>query len=198
MTRAAAFRSSSSARRRRAQYAEEGEPRARVCFQYMFNMAKNLKPGSAPPCGLRWDEVDVLLGLFPTDAMVQEYLPRTGAPPLAQLPHLTIVSILEIYQAMLETQLGEAYAAAGFTPLTHDDLLAVPQKCDVRDVHFALPGLTDHAVQVWFSLIATGLVDHPGQLVGPGKPPPPNPNKRKPPTPRSRPPRTRRRRPRVL
>ena len=137
-------------------------PRARVCFQYLFNL-KKLPRDSKPPCDLDWAEVDVVLHMFPNRALVDLYLPRAGNP--ASRPIL--VSVNEIYQTALERQLRDAYAAAGFDPPSHADLLARPRSCASPDVHYALPGFTDHAVRAWFALISTGLAGVPrGGLVG--------------------------------
>lgn len=137
-------------------------PKARVCFQYLFNL-KKLPRDAKPPCDLDWAEVDVVLHMFPNRALVDLYLPRAGNP--ASRPIL--VSVNEIYQAALERQLRDAYAAAGFDPPSHADLLARPRSCASPDVHYALPGFTDHAVRAWFALIATGLAGVPrGGLVG--------------------------------
>jgi hypothetical protein len=133
--------------------------RVRVCYRYTFNMKKNLKPGSKLPCGLEWDEVDVVLGLFNAPAITSMFLPRTGAPKdfAARFPRLTVISVTDIYEALLEMQLRDAHRACGKTPPEHSDLLAMPKECNVKDVHYALPGVTDHAVRVWFSLIASGV-----------------------------------------
>ncbi|KAH8097199.1 hypothetical protein JL720_81 [Aureococcus anophagefferens] len=137
-------------------------PRARVCFQYLFNL-KKLPRDAKPPCDLDWAEVDVVLHMFPNRALVDLDLPRAGNP--ASRPIL--VSVNEIDQAALERQLRDAYAAAGFDPPSHADLLARPRSCASPDVHYALPGFTDHAVRAWFALISTGLAGGPrGGLVG--------------------------------
>ena len=74
-------------------------PKARVCFQYLFNL-KKLPRDAKPPCDLDWAEVDVVLHMFPNRALVDLYLPRAGNP--ASRPIL--VSVNEIYQAALERQ----------------------------------------------------------------------------------------------
>ena len=68
-----------------------------------------------------------------------------------------IVNVNEIYEGTLGPQLRAAYAREGLDPPTRDDLRPSPKACDARDVHYALPGFTDHAVTAWFAMIATGL-----------------------------------------
>ena len=126
----------------------------RVCFQYMFNMKKNLKAGAKLPCDLDWQSLDLVLSIFPNHLMKDFYLPKLRAPPDISTIFL---SVMDVYQATLEPQLRQAYLAKGWTPPSHKDLLALPTHCSKPDVHYALPGFTDHAVTVWLSIIASGL-----------------------------------------
>ena len=145
----------------------ESDYTARVCFQYMFNMKKHLHAGAKLPCGFEWSDLDVVLSIFPNKLIHDTYLPKLNAPKGIST---TFLSVMDIYQSTLEPQLRTAYDILGYPPPTHKDLLAFPQACDKRDVHYALPGFTDHAVMIWFSIIATGLDPPPTEEKKPAGP----------------------------
>ena len=136
-----------------------GPTKVRVCFKYTFNAKKTVPYGSPPPCGWSWENVDVVLGLFSTEHILREILPRTGAPPdpAVTLPHLTIINVNGIYEGTLLRQLRDAYAAEGLTPPPRTEVQAFPQACNRPDVHFRMPGIPDAAIKAWLSLLATGL-----------------------------------------
>lgn len=78
---------------------------------------------------------------------------------MKNLKHVKVVGVNKIFEGLMTTQLAKAYKKNGFSPLIRDDFLAKYKQCGTTgaDVHYRLPGMTDFAVQAWFSLIATGL-----------------------------------------
>ena len=72
---------------------------------------------------------------------------------------MKIIGVNQIYEGLISRQLAAAYKKMGFAPITRDDYSAKFRKCGPSgaDVHYRLPGITDFAVQAWFSLISTGL-----------------------------------------
>jgi len=137
---------------------QEDDVKASVCFSYLFNLKKNIRQGSKLPCGYTWDELDVVISIFPNKLIKETYLPKLRAPPSIST---TFLSVLDVYQSTLEPQLRKAHADRGWPAQSHKDLLAFPQDCDKRDVHYALPGFTDHAVSVWMAMLASGLLPPP-------------------------------------
>ena len=107
---------------------------------------------------MKWSEIDVILTL-PNHAEIKLWMTNSGADAAGALNHVKIISINKIFEGLMTNQLAAAYRASGFNPLARDDFLAKFKKCGPTgaDVHYRLPGMTDFAVQAWFSLIATGL-----------------------------------------
>lgn len=131
-------------------------PTVRVCYTYTFNLSKNIKVGSKLPCGWLWTDVDVVLALHSIRELVPYYLQRTGAV-MNNLNHLKVVDIGPLYQGLLMSQLNTAYSSRGMNPLKLHHIQAKPKDCDHPDMHYRLPGITDHAIVLWTSLISTGL-----------------------------------------
>lgn len=138
------------------EYEESGYPRVRVCYQYMFNMKKNLRQNAPVACDLDWADVDVVLHLFPNDHFKDEYLKKTNAPKDVRA---VFVSVIGIYEGTLKSQLRAAYARDGYDPPDRKDMQPRPRSCDQTDIHYEMPGFTDHAADAWYALIATGLAN---------------------------------------
>ena len=133
-------------------------PLVRLCYQYTFNMQKNIKPGNKLPCDLEWGDVDVIFALHKRREIEEFYLPRSNAN-IDQLKHLRIVSVLRIYQGLLSLQARAAYDQHGFKQLELQHYNAKPRDCARPDVHYRMPGVTDHAIRIWLAFLATGMDD---------------------------------------
>jgi len=96
-------------------------------------MAKNVRPGSSLPCDLAWEEVDVVLHVFPGEQFRELFLKRTGAPPNLST---ILVSTLNIWEGHIHAQLQDAYRREGLAAPERTDMQARPNACDRRDVHF--------------------------------------------------------------
>ena len=129
-----------------------------VCYTYIFNVGKNFPPGSKLPCDLSWNDIDIGISIMPK-VEVFDYVKNTGGD-VDKLSHLRIVMVQTIYEGMIEDQLNIAYKKHGFGFLERADYRAKFEKCgkDDSDIHYRLPGVTDYAVKLWFSFIATGLL----------------------------------------
>jgi hypothetical protein len=76
---------------------------------------------------------------------------------------LKIVFIDNIYQGLLHNQLVEAVKTNGFDYKVHvDDYNAKFANCSMgsSDIHYRLPGIPDLAINMWLSLLSSGLVDN--------------------------------------
>jgi hypothetical protein len=106
---------------------------------------------------LKWSNIDILLTIPPHDE-IKLWITNTGGS-MESLGHVKVVGVNEIFEGLMTKQMAVSYKAKGFNPIARDDFLAKYNKCGPTgaDVHYRLPGMTDFAVQAWFSLIATGL-----------------------------------------
>lgn len=134
----------------------DGNITVRVCYTYTFNMEQNIQPNSDLPCDFTWRDIDVVFALHHSEELIRFYLPRTNAP-VEQLRHTHIITVDKLYQGLLTRQLNAAYTRLGYKERGLQQLQAHPQDCEHPDIHYRLPGITDHTIQTWLSLMANGL-----------------------------------------
>ena len=138
------------------------EAEMQICYQYTFDVMNTVKDGSPLPCGLRWKDIDVILSMPGPGEIFDYFIPRTrGVGHLKR--KLKIVFIDNIYQGLLHNQLVEAVKTNGFDYKVHvDDYNAKFANCSMgsSDIHYRLPGIPDLAINMWLSLLSSGLVDN--------------------------------------
>ena len=141
-------------------YRMESLPTVDICYEYTYNIAKNIPPGHDLPCGLTWEEIDIVLSLDGVDDIFDHYIPNTGGD-IMQLAKLKIIFVDRIFRQ--EATLIKAYSENQlYLPLhgnTSPEFRAKYKKCskDVGDIHYRMPGIPDQAMISWLSLIATGM-----------------------------------------
>ena len=141
-------------------YNIESLPTVNICYEYTYNIVKNVPPGHDLPCGLKWDEIDIVLSLDGVSDIFDHYIPNTGGN-IMQLEQLKIVFIDRIYRQ--EAMLIKAYSESRlYLPLhenTSPEFRAKYKECTekVGDIHYRMPGIPDQAMISWLSMIATGM-----------------------------------------
>ena len=152
---------------------DENGNKITFCFQYTFNVERNVKKGSPLPCNIHsWNDVDVVLSLFTGKDMAM-YVERTGWSNLVLenrnrdqqgLPQHTVkfYNVNYIYENVLVQQLKAAYTQANLKMFEREDFLAKYAQCGQgaaakADIHYRAPGLPDYAAKMWLAFLATGL-----------------------------------------
>ena len=130
-------------------------PKVRACYTYTFNLPKNFKQGGKLPCGLEWEDVDIVFALH-SRVEFFDYLFRRSNANENLLKHLKIVSIGEIYEALVVTSIQAEQKEKNMKVYGSDDMQAKPQHCKNVDSHYSMPGIPDYAIDVWLSIMATG------------------------------------------
>lgn len=124
---------------------------------------KNFKQGDGLPCGLQWEDVDVVFALH-TRAEFFDYLFRRSTGNEILLKQLKIVTIGEIYEGLILAKIRAEQNERNLKVYSVDDMQAKPQDCKRVDTHYSMPGIPDYAIDVWMSIMATGglqEVPHP-------------------------------------
>jgi hypothetical protein len=136
--------------------ADPSLPIVRICYTYTFNLQKFVKKGQPLPCNWKWADIDVLLSIHDFKELDSVYMPRTGAV-YSDLSTLKIVHVNPIYNGYIEGLLARAYEEKKFHALTHSHVISYPKNCGPGDIHYRLPGVTDFATDIWYSLISSGM-----------------------------------------
>jgi len=161
----------------------DSEDDVNICYKYTFNLASTVQRGQHFGCnrkasfgaGFDLRSTDVIFALHSVHELREYYFPRItpyeGAGVgvnLSDYPNLSVVSVLNIYEALVLRLLREAQQRNGVP--TWSDVQrdyhnfemtkARPQACMPKppDVHYRLPGLTDMAVEGWMALFVSDLV----------------------------------------
>lgn len=136
-------------------------PQVIFCYQYTFNVVKNVPRGHPLPCGLKWDEIDIVLSIEDSNTIFNTYMPHTGGD-VNKLSKLKIIFINKIYSH--EAMLVKAYKNYNFTlplkGLLSSSFRAKYKECGAKsDIHYRMPGIPDSAAITWLSMIATGMTE---------------------------------------
>ncbi len=141
-------------------YRLESLPSVNICYEYTYNIVKNVPPGHDLPCGLSWDEIDIVLSLDSVDDIFNHYIPNTGGD-INKLSNLHLVFVDKIYrqEAMLIKAYNENQLNLPLHENTSPEFRAKYKECNekVGDIHYRMPGIPDQAMISWLSMIATGM-----------------------------------------
>ena len=135
-------------------------PIVRICYTYTFNLQKFVKRGQALPCNWKWGDIDILLSIHDFKELNSVYMPRTGARH-EELATLKVIHVQPIYNGYIEGKLAQAHNEHKLIPFDHSHVISYPKNCGPGDIHYRLPGVTDFATDIWYSLIATGMHEQP-------------------------------------
>ncbi len=136
-------------------------PLVNICYQYTFNVIKNVPRGHPLPCGLKWEDVDIVISIENSNTIFNTYIPNTGGD-INKLSKLKIIHINKIYTH--ESMLIKAYKNYNFIlPLKgmlSPTFRAKFKECGAKsDIHYRMPGIPDQAAITWLSMIATGMTE---------------------------------------
>ena len=140
---------------------ETAEVEMVVCYQYTFGVERTVPVGSSLPCRLNWPDIDVIISISSPEEIFRHYIERTGGKGRFK-QNLRIVFVDNIYQGLLHNQLSAAVRDNGFGyKVDPDDYGAKFANCSAgsSDIHYRLPGLPDMAINMWLSLLSSGLID---------------------------------------
>jgi hypothetical protein len=120
----------------------------RMCYQYTFNLAKNQQRlYSKLPCGMTWDDIDVIFTIHSFEEFSAYYYRGTGGN-IQALPHVHVVHISGIYEGLMMKGISATYASHKLPSLELVNMRGRPNDCSGSDVHLRMPGIPDFAVKV--------------------------------------------------
>jgi hypothetical protein len=123
----------------------------RLCYQYTFNLGKNQQRlYSKLPCGMTWDDIDVIFTIHSLEEFSAYYYRGTGGN-IQTLPHVSVVHISGIYEGLLMKGINATYASHKLPTLALENMRGRPNDCAHSDVHLRMPGIPDFAVKVWLT-----------------------------------------------